>query len=69
MDRDHRHAGVARSCTHLPDCSIRPVLRQLQDVVDGVLGQLPLSSLLPSERDVQMRPGSPRAVSLPLLPS
>jgi Rrf2 family protein len=64
-----RHAGVARSCTHLPDCSIRPVLRRLQDVVDGVLGQLPLSSLLPPERDVTMRAAGPRAVSLPLLPS
>ncbi len=63
-----RHAGVARACTHLPDCSIRPVLRQLQDVVDDVLGQLPLSSLLARERDVQMRPTSPRAVTLPMLP-
>ncbi len=63
-----RHAGVARACTHLPDCSIRPVLRQLQDVVDGVLGRMPLSSLLARERDMQMRPTSLRAVTLPLLP-
>lgn len=61
-----RHAGVARACTHLPDCSIRPVLRRLQDVVDDVLGQLPLSSLLARESDVKMH--SPSAVSLPLLP-
>jgi Rrf2 family protein len=63
-----RHAGVARSCTHLPDCSIRPVLRQLQDVVDDVLGQLPLASLLPREREVSVRARNPKAISLPLAP-
>lgn len=63
-----RHAGVERACTHLPDCSIRPVLRRLQDVVDDVLGQLPLSSLLGRESDVQVTGHSACAVALPILP-
>ncbi len=65
-----RHAGVGRACTHLSDCSIRPVLRQLQVIVDDVLGQLPLSSLLARERDVareHARAGT-RAINLPLRP-
>ena len=34
-----QHAGSARLCTHIADCSIRPVLRQVQDAVDQVLGR------------------------------
>lgn len=61
-----RHAGSESSCTHLPDCSIRPVLRTLQDVMDQVLGKLTLKSLLCSEREMVVF-ASPRGVSLPLL--
>ncbi|HEY3119528.1 MAG TPA: Rrf2 family transcriptional regulator [Vicinamibacteria bacterium] len=47
-----RHAGVEDSCTHLGDCSIRPVLRQVQDVVDRVLGTLTLKDLACSEQQM-----------------
>lgn len=59
-----RHSGEIPSCTHLPDCSIRPVLRQLQTVMDQVLGALTLKSLVCTEHEVTW--GSPRAVPLPL---
>jgi Rrf2 family protein len=62
-----RHAGVESLCAHLPDCSIRPVLRIVQDVMDQVLGALTLKSLLGSEREV-VSFVSPRAVSLPVMP-
>lgn len=61
-----RHAGVELLCTHLGDCSIRPVLRHLQEVMDQVLGQLTLRHLLCHERDMNV-PKGPRAVSLPLV--
>jgi Rrf2 family protein len=60
-----RHAGSALLCTHLGDCSIRPVLRLVQDAVDQVLGRLTLESLLCSEREMSARTG-PRAVALPM---
>lgn len=62
-----RHAGLARSCAHLGECSIRPVLRRLQDAVDQVLDELTLKSLLGSEHDLRTWT-SPRAVNLPMLP-
>ena len=61
-----KHKGVARLCTHLPECSIRPVLRRIQDAVDQVLGALTLQSLLRSEAEVQASVVSPRAIALPL---
>ena len=61
-----RHSGSARPCTHTPDCSIRPVWRVLQDVVDGVLGRMTLKDLLRTEVEVTASV-SPRAVPLPLL--
>jgi Rrf2 family protein len=63
-----RHAGVERLCTHLGDCSIRPVLRQLQDVVDQVLNRITLKDLLCSERDVALPVAGARAVILPMAP-
>jgi Rrf2 family protein len=60
-----RHSGAAALCMNDSDCSIRPVLRQLQVVVDQVLGQLTLRSLLRSEREV-IAWVSPRAVPLPI---
>jgi Rrf2 family protein len=59
-----RHAGLSTACTHLGECSIRPVLRQLQDVFDDVLGRLSLKSLLVREREL----GTRRAVPLTVLP-
>ena len=47
-----RHAGVEQLCAHMGDCSIRPVLRQLQQVVDQVLGRLTLKSLLHNEKEM-----------------
>ena len=61
-----RHSGGAALCMNDSDCSIRPVLRQLQGVVDQVLGQLTLKSLLCSEREV-IAWVSPHAVPLPVV--
>ena len=47
-----RHSGIEALCTHLPDCSIRPVFRQIQGAVDQVLSGLTLKSLLCPEREV-----------------
>jgi Rrf2 family protein len=61
-----RHAGVEVSCTHLGDCSIRPVLRHVQEAIDQVLGRLTLRSLLRSEREVADWTGA-RGRSLPVV--
>ena len=58
-----RHAGVEAHCLNTGDCSIRPVLRGLQDAVDQVLGELTLASLLGSEREVEGSLG-PRVIRL-----
>jgi Rrf2 family protein len=60
-----RHAGVERHCLNTRDCSIRPVLRGLQQAVDHVLGDLTLASLLPSESEVVVNL-RPAAVKLPM---
>lgn len=61
-----RHAGVEILCTHLGDCSIRSVLRQLQGAFDQVLDALSLKSLLCSEGEMAARAAT-RAVSLPVV--
>lgn len=61
-----RHSGVARCCAHLPDCSIRPVLRHVQQAVDVALARLTLRSLVCNERDVLLL--RPKGVALPLVP-
>ena len=60
-----RHAGVSSHCLNTRDCSIRPVLRGLQQAVDHVLGELTLASLLPSESEVTVTL-RPKAVKLPI---
>lgn len=60
-----RHAGVSAHCLNTRDCSIRPVLRGLQQAVDHVLGELTLASLLRSEDEVRITL-RPRAVRLAL---
>jgi Rrf2 family protein len=60
-----RHSGVEDLCLNDTDCSIRPVLRVVQEAVDQVLAQLTLQSLLRPEREVAATIG-PRAVSLKL---
>jgi Rrf2 family protein len=60
-----RHAGVERHCLNTRDCSIRPVLRGLQQAVDQVLGELTLASLLPSEGEVAVTL-RPKAMKLPI---
>jgi Rrf2 family transcriptional regulator, iron-sulfur cluster assembly transcription factor len=61
-----RHSGVSDSCAHLGDCSIRPVLRHVQDAIDEVLGRLTLASLLRSEREVAAWTGA-RGRALPVV--
>ena len=63
-----RHPGIEALCTHLGDCSIRPVLRQLQGAIDQVLDRLTLSGLLCTEREMAART-SGRGVSLPVVAS
>jgi len=62
-----RHAGVSSHCLNTHDCSIRPVLRGLQQAVDQVLGELTLASLLGNEGEVTVTL-RPRAVRLPVVP-
>ncbi len=59
-----RHAGVSTPCLNTRDCSIRPVLRGLQQAVDQVLGELTLASLVRSEDEVAVTL-RPRAIRLP----
>jgi Rrf2 family protein len=60
-----RHSGVETHCLHTRDCSIRPVLRGMQQAVDQVLGELTLASLVRTEHEVLVAL-RPRAVKLPL---
>jgi Rrf2 family protein len=60
-----RHAGALRHCLNTRDCSIRPVLRGLQQAVDHVLGELTLASLARPEDEVAVTI-RPRAIKLPL---
>jgi Rrf2 family protein len=60
-----RHAGIESHCLHTRDCSIRPVLRGLQQAIDLVLGELTLASLVGSEGDVVVTL-RPRAIKLPV---
>ncbi|MFN8091242.1 MAG: Rrf2 family transcriptional regulator [Vicinamibacteria bacterium] len=60
-----RHAGVENHCLHTRDCSIRPVLRGLQQAIDQVLGELTLASLVGTEGDVVVTL-RPRAIRLPV---
>jgi Rrf2 family protein len=58
-----RHAGSEDHCLNASDCSIRPVLRRVQDAVDHVLSRLTLQSLLRPETEVAVAIGA-RAVPL-----
>jgi len=58
-----RHAGAHALCTHSGDCSIRPVLMQVQLAIDQVLGKLTLGQLLCSEIEMRSRAG-PKAIPL-----
>lgn len=60
-----RHSGLEQLCLNNSDCSIRPVLRHIQEAVDQVLGRLTIQSLLRSEREVALSMG-PRPVPLPI---
>jgi len=50
-----RHAGAGPNCAHVGDCSIRPVLFQLQVAIDQVLGRLTLHQLICSEPEMKAR--------------
>jgi len=60
-----RHSGVVSICTHLENCSIQPVLRTLQGVVDEVLGKMSLAQLL-GGGSLPKGVVNPRAVKLPM---
>ncbi len=63
-----RHAGIETLCLHAGDCSLQPLLSQVQETVDQVLGRLTLLQLVGRgrpPRDLEPRPG-PHAVPLPL---
>lgn len=60
-----RHAGISASCAHTGDCSIRPVLVQVQIAIDQVLGKLTIGQLLCSEEEMRAR--APRSFSLPVI--
>jgi Rrf2 family protein len=59
------HSGLARSCTHMPDCSIRSVWRMVQQAVDQVLGKITLKDLLKSEPEMNAF----RQGEMPILPT
>ena len=48
------HAGTARLCAHMGDCSIRSVWRTIQSAIDAVLGELSLKDLLRSEEEMNV---------------
>jgi len=58
-----RHSGLEVACLNTSDCSIRPVLRHIQEAVDQALGELTLQSLVAPEREVAVAI-HPRAVPL-----
>ena len=63
-----RHSGVSVPARTWADCSIRPVLRHVQDAIDEVLGRLTLTSLLAAS--ARWPPGpAPRAVPVVLRPA
>ncbi len=61
-----QHSGIESMCINLGDCSIRPVLKQLQAAIDQVLGRMTLASLLGSEGQVMLPQAGSRAVTLPV---
>ena len=62
------HSGLARLCTHMPDCSIRSVWRMVQDAVDSVLGKITLKDLLRSEPEMNAFGLNPSGIPLPSFP-
>jgi Rrf2 family protein len=59
------HSGIERSCTHMPDCSIRSVWRMVQHAVDQVLGAITLKDLLRTEPEMNAW----RRADTPILPT
>jgi Rrf2 family protein len=59
-----QHSGVAAQCAHESDCSIRPVLRRLQDALDSVLGAMTLADLLCPESSVRLPHEGMRALRI-----
>ena len=49
------HSGVERQCVHSADCSIRPLLRAMQNALDRVLGSTTLEDLLCQERNATVQ--------------
>jgi Rrf2 family protein len=64
-----RHSGGEPLCTHVGDCSLRPLLRRVQEVVDQVMGQLTLRNLMRTAPGVLSAPQGPNVVPLPLVTS
>jgi Rrf2 family protein len=47
-----RHSGTEMTCTNSLDCSIRPLWRSVQTVVDHVLSKITLGDLLRNEQNM-----------------
>ena len=46
------YSGVLDACVHTGDCGIRPVIVELHQIVDNALGDITLSQLLGTEKNV-----------------
>jgi len=62
------YSGLARLCTHMPDCSIRSVWRMVQGAIDSVLGKITLKDLLRSEPEMNAFSPKLDGISLPTFP-
>jgi len=49
-----RHAGELNHCVHTTDCSIRALLRGLQQVMDDFLQRVTLGDLLSKEKEMKI---------------
>jgi len=50
-----RHKGIEECCTHTVNCSIRGLLKTMQNALDGVLRNLTLKDLVCSEEALHAR--------------
>lgn len=61
----NRYAGSSKSCTHSVDCSIRSLWKNVQSIVDYVLGHTSLKDLLGNEHEQDSRLAHLASTSLP----
>jgi Rrf2 family protein len=58
-----RHAGRDALCAHVADCSLLPMLRQVQDAVDRVLDRLTVRELVAAGAGTH-GPGTPHTLQI-----